>query len=213
MDRWGVKCVYYVKKIGYVVGSGTHRNLSFQRYQINYISKRWKIWCAIITPGTRYYCASMNGRILSVDDERILDIPVHPNCKCYIDTVQAIAAGTATDAGANGVDLYVALHGTLPDNYITQADAKKLGWKKLLGNLAEVLPGKIIGGDVYKNYDHRLPEATGRIWYEADLDYVRGFRNSHRLLYSNDGLIFVTYDHYLTFSEIGLDAIKLEGRS
>ena len=77
----------------------------------------------------------------------------------------------------------------------------------LLGNLADILPGRMIGGDKYKNRDGRLPDAPGRVWYEADFDYTGGYRNDCRLLYSNDGLIFVTYDHYLTFYEIGLEGI------
>ena len=40
------------------------------------------------------------------------------------------------------------------------------------------------------------------IWYEADIDYQSGYRNTYRILYSNDGLIFVTYDHYQTFYEV-----------
>ena len=28
------------------------------------------------------------------------------------------------------------------------------------------------------------------------------YRTRHRILYSNDGLVFVTYDHYETFHEI-----------
>ena len=47
-------------------------------------------------------------RILAVDDPRILEIPVHPNCKCYIESLSAIVAGTAIMAGTDGVDLYVA---------------------------------------------------------------------------------------------------------
>ncbi len=78
----------------------------------------WRIWRAIITPGTCYYCASMNGRILSVNDPRIEGIPVHENCRCYVEAVTAIAAGTATNAGAEGVDLYVAIHGSLPAEYL-----------------------------------------------------------------------------------------------
>ena len=150
----------------------------------------------------------MNGRILSADDTRLFGIPVHPTCKCYIEALTAVAVGTATNAGVNGVDMYVALHGMLPDYYITDAEAEAQGWKKWLGNLAEVLPGKVIGGKIYQNRSHRLPEAIGRIWHEADFDYVRGYRNGCRLLYSNDGLVFVTYDHYLTFDEIGLEAIQ-----
>ena len=55
---------------------------------------------------------------------------------------------------------------------------------------------------IYKNRDKRLPNELGRIWYEADINYYEGKRNGHRLLWSNDGLIFVTYDHYETFYEI-----------
>ena len=60
----------------------------------------------------------------------------------------------------------------------------------------------MIGGDVYKNKNGKLPTASGRIWYEADINYRAGFRNTERILYSNDGLLFVTYDHYHTFYEI-----------
>ena len=54
----------------------------------------------------------------------------------------------------------------------------------------------------FKNKEGRLPDAPGRIWYEADLNYYSGKRNNHRLLWSNDGLFFVTYDHYESFMEV-----------
>lgn len=200
--------MYKLSKTGYIIDGSLCVQLIQKAVRLTYESKLWKIWRAVITPGTCYYCASMNGRILSVDDTRLLGIPVHPNCKCYIEALTAVAVGTATNAGANGVDMYVALHGMLPDYYITDAEAEARGWKKWLGNLAEVLSGKVIGGKIYQNRNHRLPEAIGRIWHEADFDHVRGYRNGCRLLYSNDGLIFVTYDHYLTFDEIGLEAIR-----
>ena len=60
----------------------------------------------------------------------------------------------------------------------------------------------MIGGNVYYNSNVHLPDAPGRIWYEADINYYEGRRNRHRVLWSNDGLIFVTYDHYETFYEI-----------
>lgn len=59
----------------------------------------------------------------------------------------------------------------------------------------------LIGG-VFFNKKQQLPAAAGRIWYEADINYDGGFRGTDRILYSNDGLIFVTYDHYRTFIEI-----------
>ena len=60
----------------------------------------------------------------------------------------------------------------------------------------------MIGGDRYYNDDLKLPNVIGRIWYEADINYNKGKRNKQRILYSNDGLIFATYDHYQTFYEI-----------
>ena len=60
----------------------------------------------------------------------------------------------------------------------------------------------MIGGDTYKNREGRLPDKAGRTWYEADINYTKGYRNQERILYSNDGLVFVTYDHYQTFFEV-----------
>lgn len=199
--------MYKIKKTGYVINGIDYHRLLEKALHITYESKLWKIWRAIITPGTCYYCASMNGRILAVDDPRVAEIPVHPNCKCYVEALTAIAAGTATNAGKNGVDLYVALFGCLPNCYVRREVAEAAGWKRTRGNLATVLPGKLIGGDIYKNRDHRLPDISGRTWFEADFDYISGYRNGCRLLYSNDGLLFVTYDHYLSFYEIGLEGI------
>lgn len=75
-------------------------------------------------------------------------------------------------------------------------------WIDYLGILGAVAPDKIIGGDIYRNRNGHLPDVPGRIWYEADINYDSGYRNFHRLIYSNDGLIFATYDHYLTFIQI-----------
>lgn len=60
----------------------------------------------------------------------------------------------------------------------------------------------MIFGGVYENRNNHLPSAPGRIWYEADINYTWGWRGQERVLFSNDGLIFVTYDHYKTFVEI-----------
>ena len=85
-------------------------------------------------------------------------------------------------------------------NHIDQD--RELSGESKKTNLDRVLPGYMIGGDVYKNKNKKLPDAPGRIWYEADINYNGGFRNRQRVLYSNDGLIFATYDHYHTFYEI-----------
>lgn len=96
---------------------------------------------------------------------------------------------------------YVKVNGKLPDYYITKKEARDKGWIAVEGNLCNVLPGKAIGGDIFTNREGNLPEKPGRKWFEADLNYNCGRRNADRLLFSSDGLVFVTHDHYKTFEE------------
>lgn len=100
------------------------------------------------------------------------------------------------------VSLYIHLYGELPDNFITKKEATKLGWNNKEGNLWEVAPGKSIGGDYFGNYEGLLPEDDDRDYFECDIDYEGGYRNAKRIIYSNDGLIYYTEDHYESFEEI-----------
>ena len=104
--------------------------------------------------------------------------------------------------GFDDIAEYVGKNGNLPNNFITKEQAKQLGWKPKAGNLDEVAPGKSIGGDIFKNKEALLPDKSGRIWYEADINYSGGYRGDERLLYSDDGLIYKTTDHYRTFTQI-----------
>ena len=79
---------------------------------------------------------------------------------------------------------YIFAHGTLPDNFLTKNEARQLGW------------------DSSKNYEGLLPDASGRKWYEADANYTAGPRGAERILYSSDGLVYYTNDHYQTFTEM-----------
>ena len=92
-------------------------------------------------------------------------------------------------------------HGELPDYYITKSEAKSLGWVPSKGNLCEVAPGRAIGGDIWTNRQKSLPTKSGRKYFEADLNYNCGNRNADRVVFSNDGLVFVTFDHYRSFEE------------
>lgn len=98
------------------------------------------------------------------------------------------------------VALYIHTYGKLPNNYITKGEAKKLGWDSKKGNLFEVTDGKSIGGDKFSNREGKLPKEDGRKWYECDIDYDGGHRGAKRIVYSNDGLIYYTDDHYETFT-------------
>ncbi len=96
---------------------------------------------------------------------------------------------------------YVKKHQQLPGYYIKKNEAREKGWEAAAGNLCTVLPGRAIGGDMFANREGGLPSAEKRKWFEADLNYKCGRRNANRLLYSNDGLVYVTYDHYKTFQQ------------
>ena len=97
------------------------------------------------------------------------------------------------------VALYIFTYNKLPSNYVTKNEAKKLGWVASKGNLNEVCKGCSIGGDVFTNREKNLPTKKKRTYYECDIDYVSGTRNAKRIVYSNDGLIYYTDDHYNTF--------------
>lgn len=97
---------------------------------------------------------------------------------------------------------HIVEHGTLPDTFITKNQARDLGWVASEGNLRKVAPGKSIGGDRFMNRERELPDAPGRKYFEADLNYDGGSRGPERLVYSSDGLIFITRDHYRHFDEV-----------
>lgn len=103
------------------------------------------------------------------------------------------------------VSLYIATYGQLPSNYITKKEAIKLGWDSQLGNLWDVADQMCIGGDRFGNYEGLLPKEKNRQYYECDIDYHGGYRNEKRIIYSNDGYIFYTEDHYESFEEIVYD--------
>ena len=97
------------------------------------------------------------------------------------------------------VAAYIYKFGHLPDNFITKKEAKELGWVSKEGNLAEAAPGMSIGGDYFGNYEGLLPEEEGRDYYECDIDSDGGYRGAKRIVFSNDGLIYYTEDHYESF--------------
>ena len=97
------------------------------------------------------------------------------------------------------VAAYLHEYGHLPNNFITKKEAKKLGWVSKQGNLNEVAPGKSIGGDYFGNYEGNLPEIDGRDYYECDIDSDGSYRGAKRIIYSDDGQIYYTEDHYKTF--------------
>ncbi|MCR5340424.1 MAG: ribonuclease [Saccharofermentans sp.] len=100
---------------------------------------------------------------------------------------------------AKDVALYIHTYNKLPPNYITKKEARSLGWSG--GSLEDYAPGKCIGGDYYGNYEGQLPEKKGRRYTECDIDTLgKSSRGAKRIVFSNDGLIYYTKDHYKTFT-------------
>ena len=146
-------------------------------------------------------CWEKEGTIIPVEEDPI-EFFDHPNCRCFTEIMKAIKAGTATVDGTNGADYTRLYTNKLPDHYVLYDTALALGWRKVSYRLWDIIPGASVY-DMHFNKKGKLPNAPGRIWYEADINYHgTKQRNSQRLLYSNDGLIFVSYDHYDTYFEI-----------
>ena len=99
------------------------------------------------------------------------------------------------------VSLYLVQDGHLPSNFITKKEAQKAGWSG--GSLEKILPGKCIGGDRFGNYEGLLPAAKGRTWTECDINTLGAkSRGPERIVFSNDGLIYYTGDHYDSFTQL-----------
>lgn len=97
------------------------------------------------------------------------------------------------------VALYIHTYGKLPDNFITKDEAEELGWEG--GSVERYREGAAIGGDRFGNREGLLPKASGRVYYECDIDTDgSSSRGAKRIVFSNDGLIYYTDDHYESFT-------------
>ncbi|MEA4929568.1 MAG: ribonuclease domain-containing protein [Candidatus Limiplasma sp.] len=159
---------------------------------------RWKQGLAILTALALLW---LGGTASAAAKALRVDAAAHP--------VQAGQAYTAMEE----VAVYLTRYGCLPDNFITKKQAQALGWDNRLGNLGQVAPGQSIGGDPFGNYEGLLPDAKGRRWTECDIEADGGYRNGKRLVFSNDGLLYYSDDHYASFRPVdvyGLDAAQAE---
>ena len=164
-------------------------------------STKYKHWLTVEDLKRCLECARYHGKIYLMEEIVNPEPPLHQNCRCYIEKMKSIQAGTATINGVDGADWSLKYDGRLPEYYVTRQELKALGWK-YGDKVSKFVYGKTFANGIYRNDDAHLPQKAGRVWYEADINYKTGKRNKQRILWSNDGLIFVTYDHYETFYEI-----------
>lgn len=114
-------------------------------------------------------------------------------------TESAVIDENGSYTSKDDVALYIHVYGHLPSNFITKKEAEKLGWSG--GSLEPYAPGKCIGGDRFGNYEGLLPKKTGRSYTECDIDTLgKKSRGAKRIVFSNDGLIYYTDDHYASFT-------------
>lgn len=135
---------------------------------------------------------------LGVPDAPEADIPTEPAAVLTPDAAEQIHIdGSYTSA--EDVALYLYTYGCLPANFMTKSEARELGWEG--GGLEDIAPGMCIGGDRFGNYEGLLPEAEGRTYYECDIDTLgEDSRGAKRIVFSSDGLIYYTEDHYESFT-------------
>jgi len=94
---------------------------------------------------------------------------------------------------------YVKSNRKLPDYYLMKGEARSKGWIASEGNLCDVLPGRAIGGDKFSNREKTLP--TGNQYFEADVNYNCGRRNGDRIVFTKNGEVWLTHDHYKSFEK------------
>ena len=123
--------------------------------------------------------------------------PTYPaDATGYVENVEIDEEGWYYSA--DEVALYLHLYGHLPDNFITKSEAASLGWEG--GSVEPYAPDHVIGGDKFGNREGLLPDAKGRYYYECDIDTLgEDSRGAKRIVFSNDGLIYYTEDHYESF--------------
>lgn len=196
----------YVKKMyGYIVSVDIPyiliKNRSDSYSPPTQKSQNYKNWITKLDLKTCPDCRTFHGKIYQMNESPVKKPPLHPYCWCRIKPMDAVKAGQAMKNGQHGADYWIKHVAILPRYYITADELEKLGWRK--GKSPQKFaPGKMVTMGIYQNKNRHLPQIPGRIWYEADINYYSGKRNGHRLLWSNDGLLFVTYDHYETFLEV-----------
>lgn len=140
----------------------------------------------------------------AVEDQTIADTEASDEAKQDIldeelsESQEDVLSKDGAYTSKEDVALYLYLYGCLPSNFITKKEAESLGWEG--GSLEPYAPGKCIGGSHFGNYEGILPEQQGRSYQECDIDTLgANSRGAKRIVYSNDGLIYYTEDHYESF--------------
>ena len=127
------------------------------------------------------------------------DIGVHDISDAALEKAKELVNSDGVYVTPAMVAAYIDTFNKLPQNYITKAEAQKLGWDSSKNQVSDVAPSKSIGGDRFGNYEGNLPKSNYR---ECDINYTGGKRGAERIIYSSDGDVYYTNDHYNTFTKL-----------
>lgn len=153
------------------------------------MKKKTPIWLSVLLLVAVILINGMGG-------EAPEDPPYPVDATGYVENVEIDEEGWYYSA--DDVALYLHLYGHLPENFITKSEAASLGWEG--GSVEPYAPDHVIGGDKFGNREGLLPDAKGRYYYECDIDTLgEDSRGAKRIVFSNDGLIYYTEDHYESF--------------
>ena len=157
--------------------------------------KKMPLW-GVILLAALYLIFGMNPQVSESAE------PAQTTASMVVEVTEALSEERLDPDGSytskEEVALYIHTYGCLPDNFISKNEARDLGWEG--GGLEDYAPGKCIGGDRFGNYEGLLPDAPGRKWTECDIGTLgKDSRGAKRIVFSNDGLIYYTDDHYESF--------------
>lgn len=134
----------------------------------------------------------------SMEGTSLLDTPQETTVQTQPSETEALLDENGTYDTKEDVALYLYQYGKLPQNYMTKSEAKSQGWRG--GALSNTIPGKCIGGDIFQNREGLLPKKDGRQYFECDIGTLNtSSRGALRIVFSNDGLVYYTANHYESF--------------
>ena len=156
------------------------------------------ILLALLIFGVLYFSENQNAEPAQTASPAQTEATVSPDVSPTPSPESAALDEDGVYTSKEDVALYIHLYGHLPNNFITKKQAQALGWSS--GSLEPYAPGKCIGGSRFGNFEGLLPEADGRYYTECDIDTLGASkRGAKRIVFSNDGLIYYTDDHYESF--------------
>lgn len=193
------------KKVATVSKKGKVTAKSAGKAKITAKVGKKKYTCTVTVKKKKVTTEASTTETTEITTEATTEATTETTTEATTEAPKVVEDETVTEGGIytsrDKVALYIHTFGKLPSNFITKNEAKALGWTG--GSLLDVAPQKCIGGDYFSNYEKKLPEKAGRNYHECDINTLGALsRGAERIVYSNDGLIFYTADHYETFTQL-----------